>query len=93
MTQPNYYRSLEHLADTPEFRAFASEEFPGFANVYEALGEAEPRDDDPDAGLDRRKFIALSAAALGLAGLAGCRRPEIPILPFAVVPEDRKSVV
>ena len=88
--RPNYYRSLEHLADTPEFRAFASEEFPGFANVYEALGEAEPRDDEPDAGLDRRKFLALSAAALGL---AGCRRPEIPILPFAVVPDEQTGHV
>ena len=87
--QPNYYRSLEQLADTPEFRAFASEEFPGFANVYEALGEAEPRDDEPDAGLNRRKFIALSAAALGLAGLAGCRRPDIQILPFSVIPDEQ----
>ena len=24
-------------------------EFPGFANVYESPGEAEPSDDDPDA--------------------------------------------
>ena len=89
MTEPSYYRSLEHLADTPEFRAFAAEEFPGFANVYESLGEAEPRDDNPDAGLNRRKFLALSAAALGLAGLAGCRRPDLEILPFATVPDEQ----
>jgi molybdopterin-containing oxidoreductase family iron-sulfur binding subunit len=85
-----YYRSLEQRADTPEFRAFAAQEFPGFANVYDALGEAEPKDDDPEAaGLNRRKFLALSAAALGLAGLAGCRRPEIQILPFASVPDEQ----
>lgn len=90
MTQPSYYRSLEQLAGTPEFRAFAAQEFPGFANVYDALGEAEPKDDDPEAaGLNRRKFLALSAAALGLAGLAGCRRPEIQILPFASVPDEQ----
>ncbi|MBM3980116.1 MAG: 4Fe-4S dicluster domain-containing protein [Planctomycetes bacterium] len=89
-----YYRSLEQLADTPEFRAFAAQEFPGFANVYDALGEAEPRDDDPEAaGLNRRKFLALSAAALGLAGLAGCRRPEIQILPFATVPDEQTGHV
>src|SRR5205823_2199473 len=41
------------------------------------------------AGLNRRKFLALSAAALGLAGLAGCRRPDIQILPFAVVPDEQ----
>ncbi|QJW94531.1 Molybdopterin oxidoreductase, iron-sulfur binding subunit [Frigoriglobus tundricola] len=86
----NYYRSLEQLADTPEFRAFASEEFPGFANVYESLGEAVPVDDDPEAaGLNRRKFLALSAAALGLAGLAGCRRPDMQILPFSAVPDEQ----
>jgi len=86
----NYYRSLEQLAGTPEFRAFASEEFPGFANVYESLGEAVPTDDDPEAaGLNRRKFLALSAAALGLAGLAGCRRPDIQILPFSAVQDDQ----
>ncbi len=90
MTRPSYYRSLEQLANTPEFRAFASEEFPGFANVYDELGEAEPLDDDPEAaGLNRRKFLALSAAALGLAGLAGCRRPDIQILPFSTVPDDQ----
>jgi molybdopterin-containing oxidoreductase family iron-sulfur binding subunit len=90
MEQPSYYRSLEQLAGTPEFRAFAAAEFPGFANVYESLGVAEPTDADPEAaGLDRRKFLALSAAALGMAGLAGCRRPEIPILPFAAVPDEQ----
>src|SRR5215813_12213483 len=85
----NYWRSLADLADTPEFRAFAAEEFPGFANVYESLGEAELKDDGPEAGLNRRRFLALSAAALGLAGLAGCRRPDIEILPFSAVPEDQ----
>jgi MoCo/4Fe-4S cofactor protein with predicted Tat translocation signal len=88
--RPDYYRSLEQMADTPEFRAFAAEEFPGFANVYESLGEAEPRDDDPHAAaLNRRRFLALSAAALGMAGLVGCRRPDIQILPFAVVPDEQ----
>ncbi|MDB5309779.1 MAG: 4Fe-4S ferredoxin [Gemmataceae bacterium] len=84
----DYWRSLEDLADTPEFRAFAREEFPGFVNVYESLGEAELKGDDA-AGLDRRKFLALSAAALGLAGLAGCRRPEIQILPYSATPADQ----
>ena len=86
----NYWRSLDDLADTPEFRAFAKEEFPGFASVYEGLGEAVPNDDGaPDAAVNRRKFLALSAAALGLAGLAGCRRPDIEILPYAAIPDDQ----
>ena len=86
MSEPSQWRSLEHLADTPEFRAFAREEFPGFANIYESLGEAELAD---EPGLDRRKFLALSAAALGLAGLTGCRRPDLKILPFSSVPDEQ----
>ncbi len=84
----DYWRSLDDLAQTPEFRAFARDEFPGFANVYESLGEAELREGDSPS-VDRRAFLALSAAALGLAGLAGCRRPEITILPFSAVPDDQ----
>lgn len=64
-------------------------EFPGFANVYESTGEAElPADEDPRAALDRRKFLALSAA-IGLAASAGCRRPDIEILPFSAVPDEQ----
>ena len=90
MDTKSYYRSLEDLAGTPEFRAFAGQEFPGFANVYESLGEAELTDENPEeAGLNRRKFLALSAAALGMAGLAGCRRPDLEILPFSAIPDDQ----
>ncbi|HEY1189478.1 MAG TPA: 4Fe-4S dicluster domain-containing protein [Gemmata sp.] len=78
----NYSRSHEHPPAAPEF--------PGFANVFEASGEAEPLDDSPTEGaLNRRKFLALSAATLGAAALAGCRRPEIEILPFSAVPDDQ----
>ena len=89
MTTPAkpHWRSLDDLADTPEFRAFARQEFPGFANVYEALGEAELAGGTNPP--DRRTFLALSAAALGMAGLAGCRRPDLEILPYAAVPDDQ----
>src|SRR5579871_2750451 len=64
-------------------------EFPGVANVFESLGEAElPADEDPKAAVDRRKFLALSAA-FGMAAAAGCRRPDIEILPFSAVPDDQ----
>ena len=86
----SHWRSLEHLADTPEFRAAAREEFPGFANVYEGLGEAELT--DGEAGLDRRTFLAAATAA-GLAGLAGCRRPELQILPFSAVPDEQAGQI
>jgi len=88
MNQPNeIWRSLDELAGTPEFREFTAKEFPGFANVYESLGEAEVVEKEGD-GLNRRQFVALSAAALGLAGLSGCRRPDLKILPYSQTPEN-----
>ncbi|MBP3959257.1 TAT-variant-translocated molybdopterin oxidoreductase [Gemmata sp. G18] len=90
MDRQSYYRSLEQLADSPEFRASASEEFPGYANVFESLGAAELRGDEPESvGLNRRRFMALSVATLGAAALAGCRRPDIQILPFSAVPDEQ----
>ncbi len=51
------------------FRSFAAKEFPGFTSIYEGLGEAELRDDNPEeAAFNRRKFLALSAAALASLG-------------------------
>jgi MoCo/4Fe-4S cofactor protein with predicted Tat translocation signal len=81
-----HWRSLEHRASTPEFSAAAREEFPGFENVYEGLGEAEITEEPT---LDRRKFLAASTAALGLAGLAGCRRPDLKIVPFSAIPDEQ----
>jgi molybdopterin-containing oxidoreductase family iron-sulfur binding subunit len=90
MDRPTHSRSPDHPANAPEVRARAAAEFPGFANVFDAPGEAEPLDDDPTGGeLNRRKFLALSAATLGAASLAGCRRPEIEILPFGAVPDEQ----
>ncbi|MFM8273455.1 MAG: hypothetical protein ACKODX_14170, partial [Gemmata sp.] len=83
-------RSEHHRSpDAPAAPGPARDEFPGFANVFEARGEAEFRDEDPAAAaLDRRMFLALSAA-VSAATLAGCRRPEIPILPFGSVPDEQ----
>ncbi|MBA4186905.1 MAG: molybdopterin oxidoreductase [Planctomycetaceae bacterium] len=89
MDTKSYYRSLDDLADTPEFRAGAAQEFPGYVNIYESTGEAEFADDSPEAGLNRRKFLALSAATLGMATIAGCRRPDLEILPYSAVPDDQ----
>ena len=43
---------------------------------------------EPPPGVDRRTFMTLMGASLGLAGLAGCRRPEEKILPFSHMPPD-----
>ncbi|HLW67640.1 MAG TPA: TAT-variant-translocated molybdopterin oxidoreductase, partial [Gemmataceae bacterium] len=57
------WRSLDDLADTPEFRALVQREFPGLENFYESTGEAEGH------GFDRRRFLQLMGASLGLLGL------------------------
>jgi molybdopterin-containing oxidoreductase family iron-sulfur binding subunit len=72
----NYWRSLDELADTQEFRDLVSREFPSL--LPEALSAAS-----------RRGFLKLMGASLALAGLAGCRWPRETILPFSQRPEGR----
>ena len=71
-----YWRSLDHLADTPEFRDWIERRFP--ESMRELLS----------GGVDRRHFLQLMAASIGLAGLAGCRRPEMHALPYSKPPEE-----
>ncbi len=76
LTGPKYWRSLDEVADTPGFREYLEREFPEGASSIE--------------GVDRRHFIKIMAAsfALGGLGMAGCRRPESHILPYAQQPEQ-----
>ncbi|MHC5003637.1 MAG: TAT-variant-translocated molybdopterin oxidoreductase [Planctomycetota bacterium] len=75
----DYWRSLEEVADTPEFRRFMHHEFPaGAADLIESG--------------DRRQFLKIMAASMALAGLGtgGCRRwPQETIAPYAKRPEGR----
>lgn len=71
-----YWRSLDELADTPEFREFVEREFPN-----RAAGYLE--------GPDRRQFLRIMAASFGLAGLTACRWPKENIVPYALRPEGR----
>ena len=70
-----YWRSLDQLADTPEFREFLNREFP--------QGASEMNND-----WSRRNFLTLMGASLAMAGLAGCRRPEQTIVPYVKPPEE-----
>ncbi len=72
-----YWRSLDQLADTPEFRQWVEREFPAGASEL-----ADP--------VTRRHFVKIMSASFLLAGLGltGCRRPEENIMPFARMPED-----
>ncbi|MFT3686525.1 MAG: TAT-variant-translocated molybdopterin oxidoreductase [Phycisphaerales bacterium] len=73
-----YWRGLDDLADTGEFRDFLEREFPdGASRLLEG---------------SRRTFLKLMGASVALAGAAtmpGCQRPEHNILPYsAKVPEE-----
>jgi MoCo/4Fe-4S cofactor protein with predicted Tat translocation signal len=75
----SYWRGLDDLADTPEFRRWAEREFPEGASEL----------NDP---VNRRHFVKIMSASFLLAGaglgLTGCRRPEETILPFSRLPEN-----
>jgi len=75
-----YWRSLEHLAATPEFEELMEREFP-----RQAIGWSE--DEDRVAG--RRNFLKLMGASLALGGLAACtRQPTEHIMPYIRQPEE-----
>lgn len=61
-------------------------EFPGYANIQDDVAEFD--DADETASLHRRQFLALSAA-IGASTFAGCRRPDLEILPFSSIPDDQ----
>src|SRR5688572_12036070 len=75
-TGPKYWRSLDEVAETPEFREWLEREFP--------VGASEFSD-----GVSRRNFVKIMASSFALAGvgLTGCRRPVENIVPFTRMPE------
>jgi molybdopterin-containing oxidoreductase family iron-sulfur binding subunit len=71
-----YWRSIDELANTPEFQAAVEKEFPTAAQERV----------DP---VSRRGFLKLMGASMALAGLAGCtKQPDEPIYPYVKAPED-----
>ncbi len=76
LTGKTYWRSLDELANTPAFRTWVERTFP--QSMSELL----------DGAVDRRRFLHLMAASLGLAGLSGCRRPVITAMPYSKPPEE-----
>ncbi len=75
-TGPKYWRSLDEVAETPEFRQWMEREFPQNASEWT----------DP---VSRRHFVKIMSASFLLAGfgVTGCRRPEEHIMPFGQSPE------
>ncbi|HYU99358.1 MAG TPA: TAT-variant-translocated molybdopterin oxidoreductase, partial [Pyrinomonadaceae bacterium] len=73
----SYWRSLEELADSPEFREFVEREYPQHAEEWT----------DP---VERRTFLKLMGASLALAGLSGCVfQPAEKVVPNIKESEDR----
>jgi molybdopterin-containing oxidoreductase family iron-sulfur binding subunit len=75
-TGPEYWRSLEELAGSEEFRRAVQREFPKGASEWL----------DP---VSRRGFMKLMGASLALAGLTSCvQQPVEPIVPYVRQPEE-----
>jgi molybdopterin-containing oxidoreductase family iron-sulfur binding subunit len=73
---PLYWRSLDELASTAEFRAFVEDEFPN----------RQPDWNDPAS---RRRFLQLMGASIALAGASACTvQPKELIVPYVRQPEE-----
>jgi molybdopterin-containing oxidoreductase family iron-sulfur binding subunit len=73
---PEVWRSLEEIAETPEFEEMLHREFPRQASEL-AMD-----------GVSRRGFLQLAGASLALAGLTGCtKQPPEGIIPYVKQPE------
>ena len=73
---PEYWRSLEELAGSPEFQDMLHREFP--------KGASEWLD-----SVSRRGFLQLMGASLAMAGMTGCTKlPLQEIVPYVRQPEQ-----
>jgi MoCo/4Fe-4S cofactor protein with predicted Tat translocation signal len=73
---PEYWRSLEELAGSPEFQEMLHREFPKGASEW------------LDA-VSRRGFLKLMGASLAMAGMTACtKQPMEPIVPYVRQPEE-----
>jgi molybdopterin-containing oxidoreductase family iron-sulfur binding subunit len=72
ITGKKYWRSLDQLANTPQFQSWLEREFPAGAEEFN------------NGGVSRRSFLKLMGASTALAGLSlsSCRRPEKHLVPF-----------
>jgi len=75
-TGKEYWRSLDELADTPEFRKYLETEFPSKHELWM----------DP---ISRRDFMKLMGAGMAMMFFSGCRKPLEQIFPFNENPETQ----
>jgi len=73
---PEFWRSLEELAGSEEFREMMHREFPKGASEWLS-------------GVSRRGFLQLMGASMALAGMTACtKQPVEPIVPYVKQPEE-----
>src|SRR5260370_35391516 len=73
---PQYWPTLEELAQTDGFRALVQQKLPSALTILEE-------------GIDRRRFLGLLGASLALAGIGGCAQAPIEhINPYVRAPEE-----
>lgn len=71
-----FWRGMDELAETGQFKEFLEKEFPREASSW---GEE----------FSRRDFLKVMGASLALGGLTGCvKQPEEKIVPYVKAPED-----
>ncbi len=73
---PQYWRTLDELAQTPEFEEMLHREFPRHASEWTDKSS-------------RRDFMKIMGASLALAGLSACtKQPLEPIVPYVQQPQN-----
>ncbi len=73
---PEYWRSLEELAGSPDFQEMLHREFPKGASEWLDV-------------VSRRGFLKLMGASLAMAGMTACtKQPLEPIVPYVRQPEE-----
>ena len=79
-TEKQYWRSLDQLSDTPEFRNFLHREFPEGASEF-------------TSEVDRRKFLLLMAAGIGMASSLGVRGAPLELRRASCAHYSDESIV
>ena len=70
-----YWRTMEELVDTPEFRDAIKQEFPAFTDMLDSAS--------------RRNFLKLASVAMAMAGITACtKQPTEYIVPYVREPEE-----
>jgi MoCo/4Fe-4S cofactor protein with predicted Tat translocation signal len=73
---PQYWRTLDELAQTPEFEEMLHREFPKHASEWTDKSS-------------RRDFMKIMGASMALAGLSACtKQPLEPIVPYVSQPKN-----